>query len=334
MDRITILGLGPIGVSIGLALKRAGLRDTEILGTDADKRAMNTASEMGAIDTSSGNLRSAMEGAQLVIMDIPLADSHELLEAIGPILEDGCVVTDTGSAKVQVNEWAESYFAPGAKYVGGRPLPSRTVTRAEDADATLFDDTRYCVITDESTDQEALRTIVGMVELLGAKPLFLDAHEHDSYAAAVVHLPLVLSAALVSSAATSPAWVEMFRLAKTEFEEVSRLADHDPRDNAAACLANPEALVHWLDQFIAELQSYRNEVEQGSEELVERFIDAWEERAKWEADAVADDGQSSLPSHGMGTSMGGVFLGKRIVDRTQRIFDLQKRPKWKYPKKR
>ena len=326
MDRITILGLGPIGVSIGLALKRAGLKDTEILAHTA---AMSRASEMGAIDVASGNLRSAMKDAQLVIMDTPLAETRELLEAIGPILEEGCVVTDTGSVKVQVIEWAES---SGTSFVGGRPLPSRSVTNAEDADASLFDGTRYCLVSSESTNTEALRTVVGMVEILGAKPLFLDAHEYDSYAAAVVHMPLVLSSALVSSTTSSASWVEMFRLAKSEFEEVSKLADLDPRDNAAACRANPEALIHWLDQVIAELHVYRDEVERGGDELEEKFIDAWEERAKWEADAVVEEGRgASLPSSA--TSMGGVFLGKRIIDRTQRIWDLTKRPKWKYPKR-
>ena len=332
MDRITILGLGPIGVSIGLALKRAGLKDTEILGTDPDGHAMSRASEMGAIDVASGNLRSAMKDAQLVIMDTPLAETQELLEAIGPILEEGCVVTDTGSVKVQVIEWAESYLARGTSFVGGRPLPSRSVTNAEDADASLFDGTRYCLVSSESTNTEALRTVVGMVEILGAKPLFLDAHEYDSYAAAVVHLPLVLSSALVSSTTSSASWVEMFRLAKSEFEEVSKLADLDPRDNAAACRANPEALIHWLDQVIAELHVYRDEVERGGDELEEKFIDAWEERAKWEADTVVEEGRgASLP--GSATSMGGVFLGKRILDRSQRIFDLTKRPKWKYSKR-
>lgn len=332
MDRITILGLGPVGVSIGLALKQAGLQDTEILGTDPDKRAMRGALEMEAIDKADGSLRNAMKGARLVIMDMPLSESKELLEAIGPILEEGTIVTDTGSAKTRVIEWAESHLPEGTSFIGGRPLPSRTMAAAEDADASVFEGTRYCIVPAASARPEAIRTVVGLAQLLGAEPLFLDAGEHDSYSAAVVHMPLVLSSALVSSTTTSASWRDMFRLAKSEFGEVSKLADQDPKENAAACLANPDAVVHWLDQVIAELHSYRDEIERGSEELQEKFIDAWEERAKWEADAVVEEG-GGLNAPGMAGAMGGLFLGRRIVDRTQRIFDLQKRPKWKYPKR-
>lgn len=332
MDRIAILGLGPVGVSIGLALKGAGLEDTEILGTDPDRRAMRAALEMEAIDTSDGSLRNAMKGARLVIMDMPLSESKELLEAIGPILEEGTIVTDTGSAKTRVIEWAESHLPEGVSFIGGRPLPNRTMATAEDADASVFEGTRYCIIPSASAKPEAVRTIVGLAQLLGAEPLFLDAGEYDSYSAAVVHLPLVLSSALVNSTTTSASWRDMFRLAKSEFGEVSKLADQDPRENAAACLANPDAVVHWLDQVIAELHSYKEEIEQGGDELQEKFIDAWEERAKWEADAVVEEG-GGLDTPSMAGAMGGMFLGRRIVDRSQRIFDLQKRPKWKYPKR-
>ena len=132
MERITILGMGPIGVTIGLGLKRAKLQNTEIVGTDGDSKALKRAVQMGAIDTANGNLRSSIYGASLVIMDTPHSETREFLEAIGPIVGQDTTVTDTGSAKVQVAEWARQYLPHDASYVGGRPLPKRTMYTLDD----------------------------------------------------------------------------------------------------------------------------------------------------------------------------------------------------------
>lgn len=332
MDRITILGMGPIGASIGLALKQAGLTDTEVVGTDSDRKALSHASRIGAVDRVTGNIRSALNAAQLVILDMPLADIKDVLEAIGPILAEGCVVTDTGIAKVQVMEWARSYLPPGTSFVGGRPLPRQAVTTLDDADAALFAGTEYCVIPAESAPPEAVKTVVGLVEKLGARPLFLDAHEHDSYTAAVTVLPLVLSSALVNTTAGSASWREVSRVAGPEFQEASRLAAGDPRDIASACLGHRDALVYWLDRMIAELHSVREQIKQGDDDLLDTFIRAFEERAKWQAGAVVEEAGSELPSSSQ--TMAGLVFGGRLVERYRQITSASQRPQWKYRKRR
>lgn len=332
MDRITILGMGPVGASIGLALRRAGLTDTQIVGTDGDRDTLSRASKIGAVDRAIGNLRSAVDGAQLVILDTPLADIKKTLEAIGPLLAEGCVVTDTGVAKVPVMQWAESYLPPRTSFVGGRPLPKRRVTTVDDADAALFDGTEYCVIPAESADAESVKTVVGMIETLGARPLFLDAHEHDSYAAAVVGLPLVLSSALVNTVAGSASWREISRVAGPEFQEVSHRAGSDPRDSASACLANRDTLVYWLDQMIAELHSFRDQLKLGDEDLLDRFVRAWEQRAKWEAGTVGEEAGNELPSSSSRTMAETVF-GGRLSERYRQITSAGERPQRKYRKR-
>ncbi len=316
VDRITIIGLRPIGVSIALGLKRARLADTEVVGTDGDRESLSRASKMGAVDRTAGNLKSALEGAHLVVLDIPLADTREMLEAIGPILEEGCVVTDTDTAKVQVMEWAESHLSPGSSFVGGRPLPKRSVTSVDDADAALFDDTDYCVIPAKSASPDSVKTVVGMVEMLGAKPMFLDAHEHDSYAAAMAQLPVILSAALVNSASGSPSWREMHRLAGPEFRGISQLAANDPEDSSAGSLATSDALVHWINQMTAELNRFSDLIKAG-DGLLDTFVHAWEEHARWEAGAVAEEPGFDVPSPGK--TVASSLFGKRLTDRYQQL---------------
>ena len=329
MDRITIIGMGPIGVSIGLGLKQAGLVSTEVVGVDRDREALSKASKIGAIDRRTGNLSSALDGAQLVILDVPLAETRELLEGIGPGLEKGCVVTDTATAKVRVTEWAESSLPGGVSFVGGHPLLARPVSSLDDAEARLFEGTNYCVIPAESADAESVKTVVGMVESLGASPLFLGAHEHDSYVAAVAHLPLVLSSAIVASTTASKSWRDMSRLAGPEFRDISHWAANDPQDSAAVCLANADALVHWLDKLIAELSSYRDQVKQGDDNLLDKFVGAWEQHARWEAGAVVEDNRVEVPSAAQ--TMGGMVLGSRLTERYRQITGAKKRPQWKYP---
>ena len=325
MDRITIVGMGPLGASIGLGLKRAGLTSTEIVGTDRDRHALSQASRMGAVDKAVGSLRSALDGAQLVVLDTPLTDTRETLEAIGPLLEKGCVVTDTGTVKALVIEWAQDTLPHGISFVGGHPILRRTVVKLNDAEAGLLDGAEYCVIPAESADPESVKTVVGMVEALGARPLFLDAKEHDSYAAAIAQLPLVLSSALVNSTASSVSWREISRLAGAGFREVSQLAAGDPAESAAACLADPEALAHWLDQAIAVLSSYRDQLKEGDDTLLDRFVHAWEERTKWETDAVVGEAGEDIPS--AAHTMAGMVLSRRLVERYRQITGAKKRPR-------
>ncbi len=317
MERITIIGMSPLGASIGLALMRAGLRNTEVIGTSVDRNSLSTAAKMGAMDRAISNVRNAIEGAQLIIIDTPLTETRDALELVGGTAPEGCVVTDTGAAKVRVLEWAQQALPPNVSFVGGHPLTKNPMASLDDASASALEGVDYCIIPSPNAEGEALRTVVGLVERLGAKPLFLDAKEHDSYAAAMTYLPIVLSSAFVTATTQADGWREMHRLAASEFAEVSRYAGNDPLDSEVASRASPEELVHWLDQMIATLYSYRNQIKEDSDGLLDAFIKAWEARARWEADAVVPSDGPGLPS--AGDSMASAFLGDRLAKRMREL---------------
>ena len=328
MSHVTLLGIGPVAASMGLALKRAGLK-TDIVGTDRERGPMRTAEKMGAIDRGTRNLGSAMEGAQLVILDVPLSDTEELLEAIGPILEDGCIVTDVGTTKAQVIEWADEYLRPETSFVGGHPLVRRHLATVEEADPTLFDKSEYCVVPSSTAKQDAVKTVVGMVEMLGARPFFLDVQEHDSYSAAMAQLPTVLSASLITMASAGPSWREVSRLAGPEFQELSRLSAVDPTASAASCTFNAEALVYWLEKMIAELSSFKEKVSEDGNEVMDSFIQAWEQRARWESGELNQEPSGpEVPT--MGEHMAGLVVGHRWAERSRKLTKGDEQPAWKF----
>jgi len=315
LERITIIGVGPVGVSMGLGLMKRKLNNTEIIISSGDRGVMSAVSKMNAANETVSNLRSAVEGAQLVVLDLPIGEMREILEAIGPVLDEGAVVTDTCATKTPVLEWAESYIRSDVDFVGGHPLPKRLPNTIESADPSIFTDARYTVTPGKKTDESSIRTVVGLIEALGSKPLFLDPAEHDSYAAAMHYLPLVMSSAFVNATAGSDGWREMHELADASFDTFSRLASNDPLDNEAVCFASPDALVHWVDQLIGQLYAFRNQIKDKDEQLLERFVTSWELRARWEADAVVPDNSLDLPSASQ--SMATAFFGDRLAKRMQ-----------------
>ncbi len=328
MSHVTLLGLSPVAASVGLALKRAGLK-MEIVGTDRDRGSMRTAEKMGAIDRSIRNLRSAMDGAQLVVLDVPLSETEEILEAVAPILEDGCVVTDVGATKTQIIEWADEYLRPEVSFVGGHPLIRKLPAAVEEADASIFDKSEYCIVPSGRANQDAVKTVVGMVEMLGARPFFLDAHEHDSYSAAMAQLPTVLAASLISMASSSPSWREVSRLAGPEFQQLSRLAAADPADSSSSCIHNAEALTYWLDKMIAELSSFREKVSEGGDELTDSFVHAWEQRARWESGELSQEPVGpEVPT--MREHMAGMIVGHKWAERSRKMVKSDDRPAWKF----
>lgn len=323
MDRITIITAGPVGLSIGLGLKRAQLQNTEVIGTSGYSGLLTKGSKMGAFDSTSRNLKSALEGAQLVVLDSPAGETRELMEAIGPILEKGCVVTDTGTNKVQVLEWAKEYYSDDVSFVPGRPQPRGPMSEIEDAAVDAFDGTNYSIVPSEHAAPEAVKTVVGLAEILGAKPLFIDPVEHDSYSAAAVLLPRILSAALVGSVSSAASWREIARVAGAEFRTVSQFAREDPAHSAVACIANADSVSHWINEAITQLIDYRDRLGQEDGDLAEELTRAREERIKWEVDAVVPDERPDVPT--IGQSFGGMFFGRRLIGKVKQINDASER---------
>lgn len=324
MDKITIVGMGLIGSSLGLALKKAQV-EAEIVGTDRDRQVAARALRAGASDSTETNPLKAVKGAKLIILATPVGAIQEMMKLFGPELEEGTVVTDTGSTKAEVLRWAEQYLPSTVSFVGGHPMAGKELSGPEAAQADLFHGATYCVIPGKNAAKEAVGIVTQMAETVGAKPYFIDPVEHDSYVAAVSHLPLVLSTVLMKLNSDNPSWPEISKLASNGFRDVSRLASGSPEMSRDICLTNQEGLVHWIDRFIKELHTFKELVQEGVEKpLGKAFDDAWEARDRWLQNKITSP--ASAPAVELPTTietMGGLLMGDRAAGRVREMIEWQ-----------
>jgi prephenate dehydrogenase len=290
--RVAIVGLGLIGSSIGLALRQAKLTSA-VVGHDIDRAAAGTAKKIGAVDRTDWNLLSTCDGADLILLTTPVDAMEATLEAIGPELRPGCVVMDTATVKEPVLTWAASSLPEGVHFVGGNPLPGPGVADLSGVDAAradLFDNSLFCIVPSPSANEEAVKLAIDLVQILGAKPLFLDAIEHDGLVAAVDHLPMILALGLLETVVHQPAWRELRKVAGSALEVGTRLAATDPIAHGELSVANRDNLLRWIDTYMDALSSIRTTLQTAeAEELTERFQTAYKERAKWLHDWTGGD---------------------------------------------
>lgn len=320
MQRITVIGLGLIGTSIGLALRQwstergQGKPMLEVMGFDAERSQENRAKKLKAVDGTTWDLPSAVRTAELVIIATPILAIKEVMSDIAPHLPEGCVVTDTGSTKEQVMQWAKEILPANVSFVGGHPMAGGS-SGVDEPSADLLKGCIYCIFPSVGATEEAVQTVLGLAAALQAEPYFLSAGEHDAFVAAVSHVPLVAAAALVRMSAKSPSWRDIRRLASTGFRDTTRLASGDPVMGRDIMLTNKQNIAHWLDCYIEELEDFRDLVsseEDQTEPLGSVLGNAKEQRDKWLHDWEAKDfgerpQSPEMPK--MSDMVGRMFLG-------------------------
>jgi prephenate dehydrogenase len=280
--RIAIIGLGLIGGSIGLALRKADA-GFEVVGFARRPEVASRAFELGAVDRTEVSLLSAVKGADLVIISTPAMAMNGILAEMGVGLRQGSIVTDTASTKTRVLDWAKQALPPSVSFIGGHPMAGKEASGVEAADGDLFRGCNYLLIEGSGASEEARDRVAAMVRQIGANPLFMDASEHDSLVAGISHLPLLISVALVAVTTKSPLWPKMATLAASGFRDLSRLASGDPLMSRDICLTNREPIIRWIDDYIEELRALRYLISEGGEidRLEEAFIQVRKERERW-----------------------------------------------------
>ena len=278
---VAIIGLGLIGGSIGLALRQGKKSRCEIVGYSRRQVTVARALSQGAIERGETDLQDAVKQAELVIIATPVLTIKQILSKIAPHLPASCIVTDTGSTKLQVMKWAKEMLPPTVTFIGGHPMAGRETYGIQTAEAELFRSCIYCLTPSDKASPESIDTVTGMVKKLGAMPFFIDAQEHDDLVAGISHLPMLLSAALVSLTTKNPSWSKMSKLASSGYHDLTRLASGNPEVNSHICLSNQKAIIDWINKFSQELESYRQLVAEGDKRLEQALTEANKARQLW-----------------------------------------------------
>jgi prephenate dehydrogenase len=239
---------------MGLALKRAQPENTEICGHDESNEVMVRAHKAKVVDTIALTIGEAVRDANVVIVCTPIVTVRRVFRDMAPHLQRGTVVTDTASTKADVLRWADEELPKTVYFVGGHPMAGKEKQGLHHAEAELFDGKPYVIVPAVDAAQGAVNQVVALAQVVGAEPRFLDAEEHDSYAAAISHLPLLTSVALFNLAKGSNAWPELAGMSGPAFKDLTRLASGEPEMSHDIFLTNRENVLHWLNRYIGELQ--------------------------------------------------------------------------------
>jgi prephenate dehydrogenase len=318
MQHVTIIGLGLIGGSIGLALRRWSDEHGDALrlvGFDDDMDKQTRAKRMGAVHETQWSLTDAVTSADIVVVATPVGAMPAVFEHIGPHLKRGAIVTDTGSTKGNVLEWAR-VLPEHVQFVGGHPMAGKSES-LEAADANLFTGATWVVCPAVNASEQAVQSVLGIVAATGAEAYFTDPVEHDSYVAGISHLPFLIAATLVNAVTADPSWRDMRSLVASGFRDTTRLALGNPVMHRDILLTNRAAASRWIDQMVESLEEMRSLLGSDEEAAGARILEflerAQDERARLEVpvnraaeQAVDADG---LGQQGVGDQVGRMFLG-------------------------
>jgi len=324
--QITIVGLGQIGSSIGLALKA---HDTGIhlVGHDKEPQVAKASQKAGAVDDVKYNLPASIRDAQIVILALPLTEIRETLEIIAPDLQEGTLVLDTAPAKATVAAWARQLLPQGRFYIGFTPAINPEYLHGTEfgvkaARADLFENGLMVVNAPPGTPGNVFDLAMDLVKLLGAAALLMDTAEADGVFSAMHILPQLASAALLDATVDEPGWQEARKVAGRPYATVTAgVAYHDDMVSLAeSALENRENTVRLLNTYITSLINLRDEIDANDREAVtERLKKALKGRIRWfdgrvEADWLKGEGEK-IETPGFGERISQLFLGSGFKDR-------------------
>jgi prephenate dehydrogenase len=280
--KITLVGVGLLGGSLGLALKRRRLAGS-VVGFVRRAASVTECEALGAVDLATPDLKRAVAGAELIVLCTPLAQMRGLLEQMLPALKPGTIVTDVGSVKGSVVRDLESFVAKAAAhFVGSHPMAGAEKMGVAAARADLFDGA-VCVVTPtRKSNPAAVRKVAQLWKSVGARLLKLTPKAHDALVSRSSHLPHVVAAQLANFILGPEQPKEQELLCANGFRDATRIASGSPEMWRDIALANRRNLSRALELFTRGLQDFRRALKSGDARAVMKFFEqARERRELW-----------------------------------------------------
>ena len=290
LSKLVIIGVGLIGGSFALALRKAGMVKF-IVGVGRNKENMQRALNLGVIDKIADDPASAMQDADFVMLSMPVGQTTHIMAKIAPHLESKTILTDVGSTKQNVIAAARSYLLADnlRNFVPGHPIAGAELSGVSAAQADLFSDKHLILTPLAETSAHAINQVVKCWQSCGAQISQMRADEHDKVLAATSHLPHILAFTLMnylrSSSEKEPD--NLLRFAGSGFRDFTRIASSSPEMWRDICLANREALLTQIDAYKNVLTSLQKDLANGDALALEKtFAEAREIRTNWLKDKM------------------------------------------------
>lgn len=281
-NKISIFGVGLIGGSFALSLKKAGAV-RQVVGVGRSAASLARAKELGIVDIASHSVEEAVRGADLILIAAPVAQTETILTAIEPHLQPGTVVTDAGSTKSDVVEAARK--ALGGKigqFVPGHPIAGREQNGPDAAIVDLYVGKKTVITRLPENAERDVALVAHAWELCGAIIHRLTPEDHDRVFAAVSHLPHLLAYALVDDVARKQHADLLFQYAASGFRDFTRIAGSSPEMWRDISLANQVALLGELDAYMAQLAQLRGLLAERNGSAIEAvYANAQRARQNW-----------------------------------------------------
>lgn len=292
--KVVVFGVGLIGGSFALALRRAGKAE-HIVGVGRSSASLARAKELGIIDAVATDPALAVDGADLIMLAAPVAQTEAILAAIAPHLPANAIVTDAGSTKGDVVAAArKSLDGKIAQFVPGHPIAGREMHGPEAALADLYVGKKVVITALPENRVEDVERVAATWQACGAVIHHLSPQEHDAVFASVSHLPHVLAFALVDDIAGKPHAATLFQYAASGFRDFTRIAGSSPEMWRDITLANRDALLIEVDAYLAQLTSMRQMIADSDGAALEKiYASAQHARLQWAAAIEAAERKES-----------------------------------------
>ena len=253
-EKVCIVGLGLIGGSVGLAIKRSNISN-QITGYARSNSTLERAIELGLVDKVEDNLKDAVNDCDLVILATPLSAFKKLVEEMSPFLKKDCIITDTGSAKLSVIEDLSGILPSNVEFVPGHPIAGTEESGPDAGFAELFDN-RWCILTPtDDNSSHAVDLVREFWESIGSKVEIMDPLHHDKVLAITSHIPHLIAFNIVGTAnnLANVTEKEVVKYSAGGFRDFTRIAASDPKMWSDIFTYNSEAVLEMLELFSDDL---------------------------------------------------------------------------------
>ncbi len=272
IPRLTVIGVGLIGGSFAMALRRAGAVG-HIVGVDSNRDNLIQALERGIVDEIAEDAVSGVSAADVVFISVPVCAISAVVQSISVALPPGCIVTDGGSVKAAVVSQCDALIPHNCTFVGGHPIAGTEHAGAAAAFPELFSGKR-CVLTPGLTsDTNSISIISQLWAAAGADVCCMESGHHDRIFAEISHLPHAVAYALVHAVGTADVEGEnVLSYTAGGFKDFTRIASSDPVMWRDIALMNREALLTSIDGFTASLNELRRRIENSDQAGLTEFF--------------------------------------------------------------